>query len=442
MAKITKKKDGAEKSENYRQWDNLINNIAEGNVIPVIGPEFLVDDDDYPDTQNAHTILLRELKDYYEVKNTPTNFSELFYDLQDTDRRDFYSTLGDIYAEGFYLKPSQLLKELLSIHQFPFVITTSFTPVVEDAMREIWGDNLKVMNFLNNPQKNDDIKSDDDLMKPTVFYMFGKVNRSEKTYVVTDTDMLYFCRSWLSENHRPELLYKVLQNKYLLFLGTNYSDWLCRFVWLSLKTPLDNNPGMMVDDIKTDSLLQFLKRIDAFTQSNPHFVVSEIKRLLVEKFGSDEDILFKNVIQRSDVFISYSRKDSAIAERLYNELTAKGLTVWYDKLSLGKGDKFMREIRQGIRTACFFVPIITSNVEKERNEAHVYRQEWKTAIERANEYGRTFIFPVAEEGFDFYNSSLPEEMIQHNAHFFNPESIGFDDFCNELKNNLEKINRK
>ena len=437
MAKIHIQR-GPGKSENFRQWDNLINNIAEGNVIPVIGPEFLVDDVDYPHTHNAHTILLSELSEYYGLDKVPTSFSELFFELKSEERFEFYSTLGDVYDNGFHLEPSQLLRELLSINQFPFVITTSFTPVVEDAMRDIWGNDLKVMTFVNDPQLNDNINSDEDIRKPTLFYMFGKVNRSKGTYVVTDTDMLAFCKSWLTDKS-PELLSAVLKSKYLLFLGNNYSDWLCRFVWYSLKSSFDKNPGMMVDSLATDSLLQFLKRIDAFTQSDPKYVIDEIKRRLSEKFGSNEDIRFKNVMQRADVFISYSRTDKDVAERLYKALTDRGLTVWYDRLSLGKGDKFMREIRQGIRTAHFFVPIITANVERERNDAHVYRQEWKTAIERAEEYGRTFIYPLAEQGFDFYNSSLPEELQQHNAAFYSPDDPDFTELADTLKADLDRI---
>ena len=41
----------------------------------------------------------------------------------------------------------------------------------------------------------------------------------------------------------------------------------------------------------------------------------------------------------TDVFISYSQKDRAIAKNLAEKLTGKGLTVWWDTELVG-GEKF------------------------------------------------------------------------------------------------------
>ena len=179
--------------ESTRQWDILINKIIEGNVVPVIGPEFLVDDEK---GSNPHQILIDDLAEAYEITSRPKSFSELLYDqnFSPADRKNIYMMLGDVFGQPLF-KPSKLLLRLLRIKQFPFVITTSFTPVVEDAMREVWGDQLRVMNFSNDPSHNDDILTRADISKPTVYYMFGKVCRSDRKYVVTDFDMLNFCRA-------------------------------------------------------------------------------------------------------------------------------------------------------------------------------------------------------------------------------------------------------
>ena len=78
----------------------------------------------------------------------------------------------------------------------------------------------------------------------------------------------------------------------------------------------------------------------------------------------------------------------------------------------------MEEIRKAIRTAKYFIPILSDNVQNEKGESHVYRNEWDTAIEVAISMGRTFIIPLAEEGFDFYRAAIPEKLQQHNALFF------------------------
>lgn len=54
-------------------------------------------------------------------------------------------------------KPSDILVKLLGSKMFPFVITTSFTPIVEQAMRNVWESELRFLKFNNNPQENDDV---------------------------------------------------------------------------------------------------------------------------------------------------------------------------------------------------------------------------------------------------------------------------------------------
>ena len=413
-----------------RQWDILFNKITEGNVVPVIGPEFLVDEEM---GTNPHQILIEDLASAYDVTNHPKSFSELLYSPNFTpaDRKNIYAMLGDAFSQTLF-KPSNLLMRLLRLKKFPFVITTSFTPVVEDAMREIWGNELRVMKFNNDPSYNDDILTRTDISKPTVYYMFGKVCRSEKKYVVTDYDMLCFCRSWLSTAERPQNLAAELQTKYLLMLGNNYSDWLTRFVCFSLNPRMNTQPmGLMVDPFAVDELLEFMKRTDTFTLNNPEEVISRIEKMLDEKQQQDESGIGA-LKSGTDVFISYSRADKEVASELYKSLTRRGLRVWYDQNSLAYGSDFMKEILKGIKRTKFFVPIITYNIEQQRNEYHPYRTEWQAAIDVASGFGRSFILPISEQGFDFYGSSIPSEIKACNAFLYDKDNPSFEPFVDKL----------
>jgi hypothetical protein len=437
-----------EDAETVRQWDILINKIIDGDVIPVIGPEILVDEDK---GHNPHQILIDDLSKEYGVTSNPTSFSQLLFDNKfDADDRKYISImLGKVFEKPLFT-PSKLLKRLLSIRQFPFVITTSFTPVVEDAMVDIWGkENLQVMNFCNNPGKNSDLKNEEAISLPTVYYMFGKVSYTDHSYVITDSDMLSFCKAWLSddERSRPKKLANALQSKYLLFLGNSYSDWLCRFVLYSMKSTLDSQPtsnktspvGMMVDSMAQEGLLHFLKCIDAFTQTNPEMVMDEIEERLAQRMKEEEKTKFSKPQRGTDVFLSYSRSDLEVTEQLYEALTKYGLKVWYDRDSLGYGAAFMKEIKSGIRTTKLFVPIMTHNIELEKNNFHPYRTEWETAIEVASGYGRNFIFPVSEQGFDFYNSNIPEPLQRHNAYAYNKEMPDFSAFIDQMQQLLSNL---
>lgn len=434
MAIFSKQKKS--ESENTRHWDRLVTQIIDGNVIPVIGPEWLVDDQR---GSNPHQILINDLAEAYELQARPVSFSELLYDkdFPASDRKNIYAMLGEAFEQPLF-QPSQVLRRLLASKRFPFVITTSFTPVVEDIMREVWGQSLRVMNFSNDPSHNDDIKTRADIERPTVYYMFGRVCSSEHKYVVTDYDMLTFCKAWLSSAERPQNLTAELQNKYLLLLGNNYSDWLSRFVWFALKQRLESQPmGLVVDSQADESLMQFMRRIDAFVQNLPEEVIDKIEQMLNER--EQQDSRFNKAPTGTDVFISYSRADSEVAAMLYDLLSARGLKVWYDRNSLGYGTNFMNEIIAGIRSTKLFVPIMTRNIEAQKNEYHPYRTEWQTAIDMASGYGRSFIMPVSEQGFDFYGSNVPDAIKACNAFLYNASAPDFTTFAYEIEKILNSL---
>lgn len=397
-------------------WDKLIQQIIDGNVIPVIGADMLIDNN-----VNPHQLLVDGIANMFRLTSHPHSFSELIYDpdyTKSNKKVDIYYQVNKFFAANRF-PPSRRLQRLLNIRQFPFVITTSFTPIVEQTMQTIWGDELRVMRFNNNPSENHDIKSGADLRKPTVYYMFGKVGEGVQKYVLTDVDMLDFCSSWLSNDNRarPKNLFSELKDKYLLMLGNNYSDWLFRFIWYSMRKS-NMGQGMLAYDHVDESLINFLERTETFTKQNPSDVIDQIITRLGKKLQENEQVKFDQPEENTDVFISYSRSDKEVAEALYAALTAQGKRVWFDKHNLTSGGNFMDEIRKAIRTAKYFVPILSENISKEKDQSHVYRNEWDLAIEVAISMGRTYIIPLAQKGFDFYRAAIPEKMQQHNAIFF------------------------
>lgn len=399
-------------------WDKLIQQIIDGNVIPVIGADLLIDN-----SLDLHKLIINGIDKILGINKQPESFSELIYTTEYKAKfnnpNQIYYHVNEIFAQRRF-PASERLRRLLSIKQFPFVITTSFTPVVEQAMQSIWKDELKVLKYSNNPSGNDDIKDGTDMRKPTIYYMFGKVGSGVNRYVLTDTDLMAFVSSWLSHN-RPANLCSELKNKYLLMLGNTYSDWLFRFIWYSMRENSSWENGMFVYDKLDVSLINFLERTNTFTKQNTSNVIDQILVRLNKKIKETETTKFNKPQENLDVFISYSRSDSHIAERLYNALTSQGKRVWYDKYNLTDGGLFMDEIKKAIRTTKYFVPILTTNIEKERKESHVYRNEWDIAIDIAISMGRTYIIPFADRNFDFYRSAIPERLQQHNAIFYSEE---------------------
>lgn len=419
-------------------WESLIGKIIDGKVIPIIGPDFLTDG------VNINLLLIRALANQFNVTSTPLSFSELVYDENyqrnnNYNKNSVYTWInryccgyndGDRFIRGAVIEPSQLLVKLIETKLFPFIITTSFMPIVEQTMEKVWKEDLKVLNFNNNPSENDDINNASDLNKPTVYYMFGRVGDTRPhRYVVTDQDMLDFCSSWLSseDSRKPYRLIRELKDKYLLMLGIDYSDWLFRFIWYSVRKESElksENNDMISNNVELEeSFRKFMLRNKTYLKNNPEEVIRQIKERMERQYVQNP-LLRNNIMNRivtkfsypeekTDIFLSYSRRDAEFTEKLYEALTQKGYNVWYDKNNLTDGGNFLQEIKQAIKTTKFFVPILSQNIETEKNEHHVYRYEWDIAVEVR--VGRTFIIPVSEKGFDFYHSGVNEKIQSHNA---------------------------
>ena len=115
------------RSEEEKSWDELVDQIWAGNVIPVNVDNLVVES----------TTVVRELLEYLAavkgIKKTPKTFSELYYNEDfakyQPDLYEEVSSLIKANQEGF--QPTGILEEFLSIEQFPFVITTSVDYTVE-----------------------------------------------------------------------------------------------------------------------------------------------------------------------------------------------------------------------------------------------------------------------------------------------------------------------
>lgn len=425
------------------RWEQLLNEIDDGNVIPVIGPDLLVNpkiikvDEKGERKENLHQQLISYIAAQTNVQSCPRTFSQLVYDenykKMVRDDRKIYNLIHQILSninqiEDIDSKPSQLLTDLLGTKKFPFVITTSFTPIVENTMKEIWG-NVNVLNFNNDPQgssfeKGGDIKSPNDMKQPTVYYMFGKFcnNSKDSRFVVTDSDMMKFCSSWIKGDGVPKNLTESMKKKYLLILGNNYSDWLFRFVWYGLRsTTNDMKSDVVVNESAEESFKQFLERLETFFQEDPSEVISRIKEDMEARALSDTLLASYD----TDVFISYSRSDIAVAKNLYEKLNDTGLKVWFDNDSIKKAEDWEASIENGIKKTRLFLPILSKNVEQESIIPHEYRTEWNIATSLSSKMGgRTFIVPFVENGFDFYNplTKIPKEFSKKNATWYSNEN--------------------
>ena len=419
-----------------KNWNILFDQIVKGNVIPVIGPELV-----HIGRKTSAQFLIDAIANECEIEEGEmSTFSQLVF-----DKRFKINDLGEIHElltqcinapenREYFEKTEDnaLLLQLLSIPYFPFVMTTTFDPIVENMMRRIHGDRLRVMTFRNDAGKNEDIFNGEETRQPTLYYMFGRADGKAGSFVATDTDMLRFAQSWMLPNDsgslaKPSMLSSVLAKRYLLVVGYNYQDWLFRFFWYAMKNESFGikEGGMLAHSRKDQELIDFLTRANAFTQVEPD--MSKFVEKLYEGIGECEkktqkyNHTYQIPEDGTDVFISYSRGDSTIVEDLYNILKGKGLNVWYDRQNMHKGLDFMMQIESAIKKSTFFVPVFTNPIIKQAADEHPYRKEWLYAVDHIQQIGGIpYCIPFFEEDFDMENikAFIPKELKRHDAFAF------------------------
>lgn len=426
-----------------KNWNILFDQIVKGNVIPVIGPEFV-----HIGNKSSTQFLIDAFAGLCGIEEGEmSTFSQLVF-----DKRFKNKDLGDIHdlltlnlnsasnAEYFdKVEDNELLLKFLSIPYFPFIITTTIDPIVEHMMERVHGkDKLRVLAFRNDPGKNDDIINGEETKSPTLYYMFGKADGKAGSFVVTDTDLLKFSQSWMRPNDsscdaKPSVLSSVLSKRYLLVIGYNYQDWLFRFFWYAMKndsfgTEKPERGGMLTHSRNDQELIDFLTRANAFSQVEPDMerfldkLYTGIQKAEKNKQNMQKHTSLSTVPQEgTDVFISYSRGDSAIVKDLYNILSKKGLRVWYDRYSIRKGLDFMKQIENAVKNSTFFVPVFTNTIIQQADREHPYRDEWLFAENHIKRIGGIpYCFPFLEENFDLDNitAAIPQVLKRHDAFKF------------------------
>jgi hypothetical protein len=97
--------------------------------------------------------------------------------------------------------------------------------------------------------------------------------------------------------------------------------------------------------------------------------------------------------QNNHIFISYARENKDVAERIYMDLRRNNFDVWIDSKSLLPGQNWKLEIQNKIKTAAFFILLISKHSINKRG---FVQKEIKEAIEILEEFptNETFIIPV------------------------------------------------
>src|ERR1700722_2415305 len=433
-------------------WDDLLSFIEERRVIPIVGPELL-----RVETPTGPRLLLDWVAEKLAGRLS-VNVAELPqpYTVNDVvcwflsargRREEAYVRLRGIIKDANF-EPPTALRQLAAITDFDLYVSTTFDPLLEMAI------NLERFNgtpgtevLAYAPNRVVDLPCERDrLQRPVVFQLFGKLSASP-TYVISDEDLLEFICALQSEHLVPERLFHELEHNHLLFIGSNFTNWLARLFLRMAKRQRLSDPRdvgeILADDHSShdERLMSFLQQVSLRTRVyvGAERFVEELARRWQARRGAQAAPAVAPTrflpptreMPDNAVFISYAREDLAAVQQLKAGLESSGITTWFDMERLEVGDDYDRKIQRNIARCSFFIPVVSAGTQR-RQEGY-FRREWSYALDRARNMadGALFILPVTIDGTDANAALVPDRFRA--LHFTQlPGGVVTPEFCRRL----------
>lgn len=438
--------------ETEKTWQLLIDAINQNKVVPIIGDEFYyaeVEGKKIPYMEFLLNKLLekfplpKRLQDSFDEKVISPDFNMIadsihISNLINSQMYGIAESATNIYyeiEEIVRLQPilcDERIIRLLRQVRFPVVLTTSFLPGLDNELKY---DDIKAYDKsprIDISQENNDSR--------TLYYLFGKCSKMNKSYMVTEDDLLDYMHYWHNFETRPKELSKMLSNKFLLVLGCDYPNWLFRFFWHSIKNfnlnivANDGLKGVVAGNVfdSDNELSRFLSRIHTHTYGDCGKVLDTILTMLPEPSETAAPTAQVQSYRESgnhDIFISYAHENAEVAQIIANIFEKYGAKVWFDSSALVGSDLYDDIIQRKIEECERFVPIMSEYTENAKRG--YFRKEWTLAIEELKfRLGSPYISPIIIDNTNICSPRIPKEF--RDTHILNYRDADFENAVKKL----------
>jgi nucleotide-binding universal stress UspA family protein len=401
--------------DDSKQWSKLLQAIAKGVVIPIVGRDLLRIQIDGRE-QLLYEYLAAELATQLEVKCSPSaSIDQVVAAYLNASRQN---SRDDVNLKTLEIMKrlrnmdggmpiAEPLRRLATLQPLRLFISTTVDSLLATALGSPPD---HVFSYSPNSALTDIPRDYARLPHRVVFHLFGIISGIPDSALI-DEEILEFMWKLHEESMSTRLanLFDELRNKRLLMIGNHHPDWLARFfVRLARRDRLYSGneareflaDGAVVTDAHLrDFLENFSPQTKSFGVADPVDFVNQ----LVENWeafpdkasSASESVDSTPAAKPPAVFVSYASQDRDAVERLQANLGAAGLDVWFDKTRLQSGDPWWPIIEQNIATCDVFVPVISANSNK-RDEG-IFIREWNRALERLEDMDKAsarLIHPV------------------------------------------------
>ena len=411
-------------TNNYHQQDELIPSIVNGNCVLIVGSEIMLSKEEFPEYNgDSYKLIFESLKNdlindsIIGKDHNAQTFTQLAKNINNIDLR----VKEYLHNENQFLveEMSTALVELIKTRYFRIVLTTTFDPYIYNLMRDVWGDELRVMNINSNKWESDyDFENevgDDSLspLPPTLYYVFGKgfPNSPSTRFAITDNDYIEILAKWMGKS-APHKLLNYIHSKRILALGCKFDDWFFRFFWFLMRGSVQEltngevaislNPETSETDNKLKEYFEFGKI--HFEPDARAFIKKTLN--LLEEHKQNENQKITNSRRQGEIFLSYAHEDFDIVKKIFYRLVNSGFKVWFDAKKLDGGNNYDKEIPLAIANCKIFIPILSSQVQHDLqndNPRYYKDTEWSIAQTYTNTSDLT-ILPLKIWGYDERNA--------------------------------------
>lgn len=399
-------------------WDGLLERIADGGVIPVVGSQLLVD-------PAGRSIPARVAARLLATLSPGADASALSPGRELDDAIEFLQRSGAIGPSRLYEAVYHAIKavtgseadipralsQLAEIDGFRFLVTV--TP--DDMLQRCLAKRARVHEFIARSAYAQNRTSETLVRGPhaapdvvDLLYLFGKA-KPTPGFAINEEDVLEYAHDFLTGRALPSELRDELSSRNMLFIGCHFPDWLSRLLLRAtnhgrLSSVRDKREWMVERLQPRESLTLFLNNFSKDTvilsEMEPAAFVGELhrrwKRRIDTGAASGTALSGGSSPRGALFFVSYSRlTDLKRAEALCESLLKMGVRsdeIWFDRHSLEPAEDFQQKILAGIRDCRYFVPLLSADAVA-RGEAFVLK-EWRAANRRLEGMGRTFIAPM------------------------------------------------
>ena len=406
-------------------WGTLLESIARGQLIPIVGPALSVvkvGDEELTVDRFVARELIECLKqdDLLDIEDLPPSPSlndvVVWYARRHHSNDDLYPLIFQIFADHrTVFSPPEALRQLAAIEPLKLFVTTAIDPLLATALRDVRGGEPTVLSYADT--RNDIEPGGPRSSAGTVYHMLGQASPIPNEVVISDEDLLEFVSKM--QTAPPKKLLDQLSSNYLLFLGGNLPDWLARLFLRSVRgvrlSYKRKQYEILADDLtlRDTTLVAFLDDFSAMTRifaGSAEKFIAELCRRWQERAAQSPQAASAVAAARApqaapnrmvggigeaapSLFVSYASEDREAARRLVEGLRAKGFDVWFDRERLLGGEVFQPDINKAIDKCSLFLPLISHHTRAYNRSFH---KEWNAALERMDKYPRgvSFVLPV------------------------------------------------